>query len=394
MPSEIVMPQLGLTMTEGSVNAWLKEPGERVQKGEMLFTVSTDKVDMEVESTGSGFVNPLIDLNTPVPVGTVIAVLTDRPGDTNIVAQALGHGRKSMSAPATTEPGPESRNANSIASEPTDRGGMPASPRARSLAKKLGVDIAAVNPSSGNRIIEADVQAHYDRSRAPVPEPVGALRRITAERTAQSFERAPHFYLTRQVNAGRLVQLRGELQTTAQRRLGFKITYTDFLLRALALALREEPNVNAYWQDGQILFRQSIDVGFAAQTEKGLLVPVIPQADQLNLFAIANQRKELSDKARAGKLSLQDLQGGSATLSNLGSHGVDSFQPILNPPQSVILAAGSIAKRPLVVGDRVEAAETLILSLSADHRVLDGVPAATFLAAIARMIEEPIEVLV
>lgn len=394
MPSEIVMPQLGLTMTEGSVNAWLKQPGEHVQKGEMLFTVSTDKVDMEVESTGSGFVNPLIDLNTPVPVGTVIAVLTDQPDDTNVVAQALGNGRKSMSAPATAQSAPESRNTSSSASEPADRGGMPASPRARSLAKKLGVDIAAVNPSSGNRIIEADVQAHYDRSKAPVPDPVSALRRITAERTAQSFERAPHFYLTRQVHAVRLVQLREELQTIAQRRLGFNITYTDFLLRALALALREEPNVNAYWQEGQILSRQSIDVGFAAQTEKGLLVPVIAHADQLNLFAIANRRKELSNKARAGKLSLQDLQGGSATLSNLGPHGVDSFQAILNTPQSVILAAGSIAKRPLVIGDQVEAAETLTLSLSADHRVLDGVAAATFLAAIARMIEEPLEVLV
>jgi pyruvate dehydrogenase E2 component (dihydrolipoamide acetyltransferase) len=392
MPSEIVMPQLGLTMTEGSVNAWLKQPGERVQKGEMLFTVSTDKVDMEVESTGSGFVNPLIDLNTPVPVGTVIAVLTDQPDDTNVVAQALGDGRKSMSAPATAQSVPESRNASSSASKPADHSGMPASPRARSLAKKLGVDITAVNPSSGNRIIEADVQAHYDRSKAPVP--VGALRRITAERTAQSFERAPHFYLTRQIHADKLVQLREELQTTAQRRLGFNITYTDFLLRALALALREEPNVNAYWQEGQILSRQSIDVGFAAQTEKGLLVPVIAHADQLNLFTIANRRKELSDKARAGKLSLQDLQGGSATLSNLGTHGVDSFQAILNSPQSVILAAGSIAKRPLVVGDQVEAAETLTLSLSADHRVLDGVAAAKFLAAIARMIEEPFEVLV
>jgi pyruvate dehydrogenase E2 component (dihydrolipoamide acetyltransferase) len=394
MPSEIVMPQLGLTMTEGSVNAWLKQPGEHVQKGEMLFTVSTDKVDLEVESTGSGFVNPLIDLNTPVPVGTVIAVLTDQPDDTNVVAQALGDGRKSMSGLATAQSVPESRSASSSASEPADRSGMPASPRARSLAKKLGVDIAAVNPSSGNRIIEADVQAHYDRSKAPVPDPVGALRRITAERTAQSFERAPHFYLTRQVHADRLVQLREELQTIAQRRLGFNITYTDFFLKALALALREEPNVNAYWQGGQILSRQSIDVGFAAQTEKGLLVPVIAHADQLNLFAIANRRKELSDKARAGKLSLQDLQDGSATLSNLGGHGVDAFQAILNAPQSVILAAGSIAKRPLVIGDQVEAAETLILSLSADHRVLDGVGAATFLAAIARMIEEPLEVLV
>jgi pyruvate dehydrogenase E2 component (dihydrolipoyllysine-residue acetyltransferase) len=394
MPSEIVMPQLGLTMTEGSVNAWLKQPGERVQKGEMLFTVSTDKVDMEVESTGAGFLNPLIDLNIPVSVGTVIAVLTEQPGDTSAAGQALGNGRKLVSAPATTQAGPESKNTESIASGPADRGGTPASPRARSLAKKLGIDITAVTPGSGNRIVEADVQAQYDRSKASAPEPVGALRRITAERTAQSFERAPHFYLTRQVHAGKLVQLREELKTVAQRRLGFNISYTDFLLRALALALREEPDVNTYWHEGQILARQSIDVGFAAQTEKGLLVPVILTADQLNLFAIATRRKELSDKARAGKLGLQDLQGGGATLSNLGAYSVDSFQAILNAPQSVILATGSIAKRPVVIGDRVEAVETLFVSLSADHRVLDGVAAARFLAAIVRMIQDPLELLV
>jgi pyruvate dehydrogenase E2 component (dihydrolipoamide acetyltransferase) len=393
MPSEIVMPQLGLTMTEGSVNAWLKQPGERVQKGEMLFTVSTDKVDMEVESTGAGFLNPLIDLNIPVSVGTVIAVLTDQPTDTSAVGQALGNGQKLVSAPATVQSGPERKNAESIANGPANRG-IPASPRARSLATKLGIDIAAVTPCSGNRIVEADVQAHYDRSKASAPEPVGALRRITAERTAQSFDRAPHFYLTRQAHTGKLVQLREELETVAQRRLGFNISYTDFLLRVLALALREEPNVNTYWHEGQILARQSIDVGFAAQTEKGLLVPVILAADQLNLFAIATRRKELSDRARAGKLGLQDLQGGGATLSNLGAYGVDSFQAILNAPQSVILAAGSIAKRPMVIGDRVEAVATLFLSLSADHRVLDGVAAARFLAAIVRMIEDPLELLV
>lgn len=386
------MPQLGLTMTEGSVNAWLKQPGERVQKGEILFAVSTDKVDMEVESTGSGFLSPLVELNTPVSVGTVIAVLTDQPGDA--VGETSSNGRKSVPSATTSQTSVEPKNRTSVGSEPADHGGIPASPRARSVAKKLGVDIAAVAPASGARIVEADVQAHYDRSKARAAEPVSAARRITAERTAQSFERAPHFYLTRQVHAGNLVQLRGELQPGAQRRLGFNITYTDFLLRALALALREEPAVNTCWHEGQILPRQSIDTGFAAQTEKGLLVPVIPNADQLNLFAIASRRKELSDKARDGKLGLPELEGGSATLSNLGTHGVDSFQAILNAPQSVILATGSIAKRPVVIGDRVEALDTLILSLSADHRVLDGVAAAKFLAAIARMIEDPLELLV
>ncbi len=391
MQFEIVMPQLGLTMTEGSVNTWLKQPGERVQKGEMLFTVSTDKVDMEVESTGSGFLSPLVELNTPVSVGTVIAVLTDQPGQITAPERIVSNGQRSVPAEAA-----KPDNTISTAVEMASRAGIPASPRARSLAKRLGVNLDDVTPASGTRIIEADVQAHHDRSQTKSPQPVStsAARRITAERTSHSFERAPHFYLTRQVDAGRLVQLREQLQTAAQRKLGFNITYTDFLLRALALALREEQAVNAYWLDGRVVLRSTVDVGFAAQTEQGLLVPVISNADQLSLFRLADRRKELTQKAREGKLQLQDSEGGSATLSNLGTYGIDSFQAILNPPQSVILTSGAIARRPVVMGDRIEAAETLILSLSADHRVLDGVAAAKFLAAISRMIEDPLELLV
>ncbi len=394
MACEIVMPQLGLTMTEGSVNTWVKQPGERVEKGEMLFTVSTDKVDMEVESTGSGFLNTLVDLGTTVPVGTVIAVLTEQPGEKVVPTakpsqngEVTGPGSRTseMSRPETI---PEAASSSA-------RRSLPASPRARSLAKRLGVDITDVVPESGIRIVEADIKRYHETRKTPLkPEPGSAVKRITAERTTQSFERAPHFYLGREVNAGRLVQLRQELQATAQKKLGFNITYTDFLLRALAVALTEETAVNAFWQDGGLLERQSIDVAFAAQTEKGLFAPVIANADKLNLFETAARRKELSERAQQGKLQVEELQGGSATVSNLGTHGVDWFQAILNPPQSVILASGGIAKRPMVIDGSIQVTETLILTLSADHRVLDGVAAAKFLAAIARMVENPLELLV
>ncbi len=392
MACEIIMPQLGLTMTEGSVNAWIKQPGERVKKGEMLFTVSTDKVDMEVESTGSGFLNTVVELNRTVPVGTVIAVLTDREGE-QVAAPARVEENGSIGAVNT----PHELTPEVVAPMPgsaRDRQ-YPASPRARSLAKTLGVEIAEVMPASGSRIVEADVKRHHETRRPePRPEPLSATKRITAERTTQSFERAPHFYLGREVNAGRLVALRDELQATAQRKLGFKITYTDFLLRALALAVSEDEAVNAQWENGTVVRRQSIDIAFAAQTEKGLLTPVIANADALDFFATAARRKDLSDRAREGKLQAGELQGGSATLSNLGTHGVDWFQAILNPPQSVILAAGGIAKRPAVIDGSLAVADTLILSLSADHRVLDGVAAAKFLSAIARMLESPLELLI
>jgi pyruvate dehydrogenase E2 component (dihydrolipoamide acetyltransferase) len=401
MPYEIVMPQLGLTMTEGSVNAWVKQPGERVEKGEMLFTVSTDKVEMEVESTGSGFLNTIVELGQTVPVGTVIAVLTDQPGE-----KAAGIARTQRSGEAATARAQESSDApranytnagrgTAKADSATESRSFPASPRARSLAKSLGVEIAEIVPASGTRIVEADVQRHHEKQKAlPQSEPISAARRITAERTARSFERAPHFYLGREVNAGKMVRLRKELQGAAERKLGFHITYTDFLLRALALALREEKAVNAQWVNGTLITRQSIDVAFAAQTEKALLTPVIVNADRLDLFATAAQRKQLSERAKDGKLQPGELQDGSATLTNLGTHGVDWFQAILNPPQSVILACGSIAKRPMVIDGTLAVADTLILSLSADHRVLDGVTAAKFLGVIARLIEDPLEILV
>jgi pyruvate dehydrogenase E2 component (dihydrolipoamide acetyltransferase) len=184
------------------------------------------------------------------------------------------------------------------------------------------------------------------------------------------------------------------LSELAQRRLGFKLTYTDFLLKALSTALSEESDVNAYWDSGSIVRRNSIDVAFAAQTDAGLMVPVIQRSGDLSLFQLAAKRHDLANRARAGTLRLEELQGGSATLSNLGAYGVSSFHAILNPPQSVILAAGTIAKRPMVVNNRVEACYSLALTLSADHRVLDGVAGAKFLGVIQRALTDPHELLV
>ncbi|MGH9612860.1 MAG: dihydrolipoamide acetyltransferase family protein [Bryobacteraceae bacterium] len=373
MVHEIIMPQLGLTMTEGAVTTWLKQPGERIEKGEMLFTVETDKVEMEVESTGTGFVNTVAEPGKMVPVGSVIAVLTER-------ADALA---------------PVMAPVNGTADEKSifGSGPRPASPRARALAKSLGIDIRTITPARGARIIEEDVKNAY-ALRQQSAEPVPTARRITAERMTQSFEKAPHFYLGMEARASALVKLREELQETAQRRLGFHITYTDFLLKALAGALREQPGINAYWENGAIVKRDRVDVGFAVQSESALLVAVIPKADELGLFALAARRHDLTQRARAGKLQPAEMQGGSATLSNLGTEGVDWFQAILNPPQSVILAAGAIAKRPLAVEDRVEVGHSLILTLSADHRVLDGVAGARFLSAIRSAIEHPHELLI
>jgi pyruvate dehydrogenase E2 component (dihydrolipoamide acetyltransferase) len=205
----------------------------------------------------------------------------------------------------------------------------------------------------------------------------------------ESFHTAPHFYLGVEASAAELVRLREQLLESCQEQAGVRLTYTDLFLRALALSLKDHPQVNAYWQGDAIQLRDSIDVGFAAQTPEGLVVPVIRKADALSLFDLALQRQSLAEKARAGRLGLAEMEGGSATLSNLGNSSVDWFQAILNPPQSVILATGRIAKRAVVVNDSLEVCPTVMLSLSVDHRVLDGVAGANFLGRIKELIENP-----
>ncbi|HSN04294.1 MAG TPA: dihydrolipoamide acetyltransferase family protein [Nitrospira sp.] len=397
MPYEIVMPQLGLTMTEGAVTTWLKQPGERIEKGEMLFTVETDKVEMEVESTGTGYVSALIQAGEVVPVGTVIATIGDRPGETIPLHPKAAHEAPAPSANGAaspvSEPAPQSVPATS------DARNFPASPRARALAKSLGIDIQQVQPGRDTRIIEEDV-IRFDKERQQSEpakqksQPLSASRRITAGRTSQSFERAPHFYLGAEVNATKLVALRQDLQEISQKRTGTKLTVTDLLLKALTMALAEETAVNAYWENGSVVARDSIDVGLAVQAPSGLIVPVIREAGSLSLFDLAAKRQDVANRARSASLRAEELSGGSATLSNLGTEGVDWFQAILNPPQSVILAAGAIAKRPMVVEDRLEACDSLILTLSVDHRVLDGVAGAKFLKVIKRALESPHEMLV
>jgi pyruvate dehydrogenase E2 component (dihydrolipoamide acetyltransferase) len=275
-----------------------------------------------------------------------------------------------------------------------------ASPRARRLAEELGIDITAVRPARGRRIVEEDVrrfQAGREETPAaapagdalPTPSRAAATRKIVAQRMTESFRSAPHFYLGVEANATDLVKLRDQLLGTFNHLTGLKLTYTDLFLRAMAIALKEHPHVNAYWQDDSVQPREAIAVGFAVQTPEGLMAPVIREADRLSLFDLARQRGALTEKAKAGKLSLEEMEGGSATLTNLGNFGIDWFQAILNPPQSVILATGRISKRAMVVNDTLQICPTLVLSLSVDHRVLDGVAGASFLGRIKELIESP-----
>jgi len=392
MQQEIVMPQLGLTMTEGAVSAWMKKPGDRVERGDILFLVETDKVEMEVESFISGMLDSvLIEPDVVVKVGTVIATVED--GQPVVSAAPV--------ATAVVEPIPSNATPAPAAMAQTrsPKDEVPVSPRARKMALSLGIDLALVSPSSGTRIVEEDIHQFQNKvaeNTAPEPEPESprsstpkAGRAVVAQRMTSSFQSAPHFYLTAHVDVSKLVELRNASLEIFQARLGIRITYTDFLLRALAQALKEKPAVNSFWNGDQVEQRQTIDLSIATQTPNGLLTPLLKDADQLSFADLAKQRSSLIEKARSRKLTLRELEGGSATLSNLGTHKIDEFHAILNPPQSVILATGQIARRPLVMGNSVEARSTVFLTLSADHRVLDGADAAEFLDRIRELLENP-----
>ncbi len=350
MPIEITVPRLGWSAEEGTFAGWLKQPGDTVTSGEPLFALESDKVTMEVESLDNGILEILPDC--PEPGGTVT------------VGQLLGY---------LTTGQPQAK--------------LPASPRARAAAKRLGIDIATVTARpNAQRIIEADV---LKSAPAPVPVPAPKPRQRIASKLEESF-RAPHFYLQAEPNATNLARFREELLPILEERHGTRITYNDLLIKATAMALRTVPQVNAYWQDNAAVANATADISLAVQAGDTLLVPVIRNADTRTLADIAQERERLIHLCKTGTAKPADFEGGSATISNLGSHGVDRFQAILNPPQSAILAVGRLAKRPVVEGDAVVARLTLPLTLSVDHRVVDGVIAARFLHAITSLLESPL----
>lgn len=408
MSYDVLMPQLGITMTEGSVVQWLKKPGEFIEKGEFLFIVQTDKVDMEIESPRSGtFAEILVELGQIVPVGTTIGRIAQAESLETLQLPTQPVTPKSVPAPTQERPAtssaPTSATEASASADSQDR--KVANPRAKKLARELGLDISLVPDYEGRgRIVESDVRRFIEEqssagSKSEVSstavsdgasnrETSSAARKAIAERMTAAFQTIPHFYLTVLADATELLNLRERLVHEIEQKVGVRLSYTDVLLKALAVALRAHPEVNAYWQSG-VVRRERINVGFAAQTSDRLVVPVVRDADKLPLAELAKVRSALVARARAGKLQVDDVGDASCTLSNLGSYGIDNFQAIINPPESVILAAGRIASRPMVVAEAVVPRQTIYLSISVDHRLIDGTTGAGFLQTLVKVVESP-----
>ena len=373
MPTEIIVPRLGWSMEEGIFAGWLKRDGDALTAGEPLFALESDKVTMEVESLDSGILQ--IPPDAPEPGGTVtvgqrIGFLLARNEPRNEAPEAGG-------APSPTPP-VEVR--------------WPVSPRARAAARNLGVDVSKLAPAPGSkRVVEADVR--HAAPMAAAPKASDRARKAIAALLEESF-RTPHFYVHAEVDASFLARIREEMLPIVDERYHVRLTYNDLLVKAIAMTLRTTPHLNCYWKDGEIVSRSEVNIGLAAQTNDSLLVPVIRNADRLSVGQIALARHELVEKCRRSEAKLTDFEDGSVTLSNLGPFGVDRFQAILNPPQSAIVAVGRIARRPFVDGYDVVARLTMPMSISVDHRVVDGVAAAGFLNGIVQLLQSPLRLVI
>lgn len=408
MAYQVVMPQLGMTMTEGSVLKWLKSPGDPIEKGEPLFEVQTDKVEMEVEAPCSGVLAQIIvPVEQVVPVGTTLATIATGDGDGAAAVGRQpargGEGGQPLPPPGVTGAGSSGAVQTPTAppakdpAPPSGRGGRRISPRARRIADERGVDLAALTAwKSRGRIVEADVLAFLARGTetpGAAPSPSSRVRQAIAARMSDSFREVPHFYLSACADATELTRLRQQLLPVIEESAGIRLSYLDLLIRVSALALRRCPEVNAYWDGSRGVPQSGIHVGFAAQFGDRLLTPVIRDAADLPLAELARARAALVDRGRSGKLTPRDLEEATFTVSNLGPFGVDQFQAIVVSPQTAILAVGKIAARPTVVDRALQVRDTVWLTVSVDHRILDGAAAARFLRTLVSLVESPYRLL-
>jgi pyruvate dehydrogenase E2 component (dihydrolipoamide acetyltransferase) len=405
MKIALTLPQLGLTQTEGTVSAWLKKTGDAVKKDEIVYVVETDKADMEIEAPADGTIGEiLVGTGITVPVGTPLAYLITEGAEVS-APDSSRPVEAEVAAAAVPAPPVQPAAGKEVDRSEKDRDSK-ASPLARRIARDASLDLATVQGTGPRgRIVAADVRAALSAAdqvrvveKAPAAAsiaaekaapPSGDLRRrqLIADRMIESVRSIPCFTVTSEVNAAKLMDLyesvKGQFAPAA------KVTYTDLLLKALALALKQAPAVNASWVEGAPRPFESINLNIAVATDRGVVAPIIRNVDQLSLEHLAQARAGVAERARLGRLSLAEVENGSGTLSNLGMYRVDNFEGIITPGQCFIVSVGKLKGRPWVEGTTLSIQPTLYVTVSVDHRIADGAQAAGFLERIAEAIEKP-----
>ena len=398
MSFKVVMPKLSDAMQEGRILQWLKREGDRVEGGDPIASIETDKAEIEMEAFGSGVLRKIVvPAGQSAPVGSLIGVIADPEEDISaIVAGGPAPARAAAPAPAPPASSPAAAPPSPPAS---DEGWLRASPVARRLAREAGIDLSAIRGSGPQgRILERDVEAFVAARPAAPPavaagkddfeeRDLSAMRRAIAARMVQSKAPVPHFYLTTEVDMGQAAEFREAVN--AFEGGGKKISFTDLIVKGCALALGRHPLVNAAYVDGKIRLYRRVDVGIAVALEDGLITPVVRRCDQKTLRQIGQEAAELAERARGRKLTPQEYTGATFTVSNLGMFDIVEFSAIINPPEAAILAVGAILQKPVVVEGAVAVRRRMRLTLSGDHRVIDGATGARFLQDVKTMLEKP-----
>jgi pyruvate dehydrogenase E2 component (dihydrolipoamide acetyltransferase) len=383
MAISVVMPALEMAQENGKLLAWRKKEGERVSKGEPLLEIETDKAVVEVESPGDGILAGITaEVGAVIPVGETIAWLV-APGEPP-PAKAATAAPAARARSATQAAGAAPAKQKQVAAPAAAR----ISPKARRLAKELGVDIGQIQGTGPDGTITSDdVQAAANAKGAAAPESLSQVARLMAERMTQSWTSVPHFFLVQSVDAGGLINTQKKLSQGSA--AGSAPTITDLLIGLLARALEKHPRMNSSWTGDGIRPHAEINISVAMAVKDGVVGAVIPKANKENIAAISVLRRELTERARAGRLRPADIMGGTFTLSNLGMYKVNAFSAIITPPQCAILAVGAIADAVVPVDGKPGIRPMMTMTLSCDHRVADGTRAALFLNDLAEAIGEP-----
>ncbi len=408
MAEIIRMPRLSDTMEEGNIVGWLKKVGDKVSPGDILAEVETDKATMELESFHEGYLLYISVKEGPVPVNDILAVIGGKDEDYKIILAGDTKGALSAnkakeittSTPTALEPQVTVEENVTTSSENEQR--IKTSPLAKSIASKTGIDLHAVTGTGdGGRIVKRDVENFVAAKSSPQstaisasPQygdvPLSQMRKTIARRLVESKFSAPHFYLTMKINMDKTADARKLINEQPETRISFN----DFVIKACASALRFHPAVNSSWLGDKIRINKDINIGVAVAVEEGLLVPVLFAADRMGLRDINNHVANLADKARSKKIQPQEMQGNTFTVSNLGMFGIDEFTGIINPPDAAILAVGVIGEELSMVDGKVTSSKIMKVTLSCDHRVIDGATGAKFLQTLKQYLENPVAMLV
>ncbi|MEC1410195.1 dihydrolipoamide acetyltransferase family protein [Bacillus safensis] len=375
MAVEVVMPKLGMSMKEGTVSVWNKEIGETVNKGESIASINSEKIEMEIESPAEG---TILDIKVPegegVPPGTVICY--------------IGEGNEQIEEKKEKDLPPKQKKER-----------KKISPVARKIAQSANLDIhTLVGTGPDGRITKADVlralpDEKENQQNEPKHQPVSMMRKTIASRMMESLQTSAQLTITMKADVTKLTALQSELNETAGARHDMKLTMTDFVAKAVVLSLLEHPAMNSQYQNDRVETFEYVHLGIAAALDDGLAVPVIRHAEKLSLIELAKSIKSYGKKAREGKLLHDEIEGSTFTITNLGAYGVEHFTPILNPPEAGILGVGKTDHMPVYHGNELCKGTILPLSLTFDHRVLDGAPASQFLSTVKTYLENPVSIL-